>query len=409
MNSKLRKMLDKGYNVMLTGAAGTGKSYTVKEILKEYGLTKDIVLCSTTGISACNIGGQTLHSFLNIGLCKTNNIEQEYTRIIYNPYAQWQQVKNADMLIIDEISMCDGFLFNLIERVLRWIRQSNAPFGGLQIVLVGDLLQLPPVQANENGFFFDTDAYAFGNFKPVVLKKIYRQNDKEFIDVLNRVRTATHTKEDIEYLNKRDFSSTQNYALLETTCLCPTNNEADVINKYRLNHLEGEIMTFKAQDEQLQKLPFKKDYNKLLRAPEILELKKGARVLLLYNLDTSRNLYNGSIGYFKRCEGSSLICEFNGIEEIIDKVPFEVNEKGQTVFIRKQYPLILGYAYSIHKSQGMTLESVAINFSKIFAPAQAYVALSRAKSYDGLYLKGLTEKSVFIDNRVIKFMESLEK
>lgn len=409
LNKKVQEYINKGFNIILTGKAGTGKSYTVKEIVKQYGDNKNISLCSTTGIASVNIGGQTLHSFLNIGLCKTNNIEKEYNRIIYNPYAQWQEVKKCDILIIDEISMCDGFLFELIDRVLRWIRQNMSPFGGVQVILVGDLYQLPPVQANDNDFFFNTGAYAYGNFKSVVLNKVYRQTDKHFVEVLNRIRLATHTQDDIDYLNKRDFSKKTNYALLDTTCLFPTNKEADILNRYRLNHLEGNIETFNAIDTYMTSSPFKKDYNKVLRAPETLELKEGARVILLYNINVDIGLCNGSIGHYVKNDNGLLIVNFNGENHYIKKVDFEVFEKGKTVFKRFQYPLTLGWGISIHKAQGMTLDNVAINFSKIFAPAQAYVALSRVKSYDGLYLKGLTKKSVFIDNRVVKFMNNMER
>lgn len=408
LNKKIQEYIDKGHNIIITGGAGVGKSYTIKKIVEQYGNDKNIALCSTTGIASVNIGGQTLHSFLNIGMCKTNNIEREYTRIIYNSYAQWQEVKKCDMLIIDEISMCDGFLFELIDRVLRWIRQDMSPFGGVQMILVGDLYQLPPVQVNDNDFFFNTAAYAYGNFKSVVLKKVYRQSDKKFIDVLNRIRYAKHTQDDIDYLNKRDFSNKQNYALLDTTCLFPTNNEADVLNRYRLNHIEGEIEKFNAVDTYLSNSPYRKDYNKVLRVPETLELKEGARVILLYNINTDIGLCNGSVGHYIKNENGLLLVNFNGENHLISQVNFEVFEKGKTVFKRLQYPLTLGWGISIHKAQGMTLDNVAINFSKIFAPSQAYVALSRAKSYEGLYLKGLTKKSVFIDDRVVEFMNKME-
>ena len=433
LNEQIRQGIESGHNLIITGAAGTAKSTNIRSIIRDYGQTKKIVLCSTTGISAVNIGGQTLHSFLNIGLCKTNDIEREFNRIVRSPYNKWEQVRQADILIIDEASMLDGFLFTLIEQILRHIRNNQEPFGGLTVILVCDLYQLPPVQLEQNKYFFETETFAFGNFKPIVLKKIYRQDDKQFIDVLNRIRIGKQTQADIDWLNQRDTSDKVNYALLDTTCLFPTNDEANKLNEYRLNKLDGELYEFKADDvacdyanriehtifnysdetiaqmieQEQQRLTVK--YNKYLRVPEKLQLKEGARVILLYNIDVSRGLCNGTTGKFKYKEGSLLICEFNGKEEAIERHCFDIYEHDIKVFTRSQYPLRLGYGITIHSSQGMTLNSVAINFSRIFSAHQAYVALSRCKSYDGLYLKNLSMDKIYIDNRVVEFMNKLEQ
>lgn len=412
MNKELKELIEKGCNIVLSGAAGTGKSYQVHKIIEKYGKDKNIALTSTTGIAATNINGQTLHSFLNLGMIKSDDVKKEIARIIYNPWAKWEQVKQTDILIIDEISMCDGFLFDIVEETLREVRKSSEPFGGVQVILVGDCYQLPPVESNTKGFFFESSSYAFGNFKPVLLKKIYRQNDKKFIDCLNRIRLAEHTDNDIEFLKERQFPE-MNYALLDTTCLYPTNSEADILNNYRLDELDcNSEIQLKSKDTHYTNpslMGFKKDYNKFMRAPEILKLREGARVILLNNLNVKKGLCNGSIGTFRRKKGDLLICEFNGIECSIPKAKFEIHEKSKLVFEREQYPLALGWAVSIHKSQGMSLDSVAIDFSRIFAPHQAYVALSRAKTYDGLYLKNLTKNSIFIDPKVVDYMKSLEK
>lgn len=408
MNKKLKTLIEKGNNIILSGAAGTGKSYQVHKIIEHFGKDKKIALTSTTGIAATNINGQTLHSFLNLGMIKSDDINKEVARIKYNPWARWEEVENTDILIIDEISMCDGFLFNIVEEVLRTVRNNSKPFGGVQVILVGDCYQLPPVESNTKGFFFESEAYAYGNFKPMLLKKIYRQNDEQFINCLNRIRIAEHTVEDVKYLQKRQFPDL-NYALLDTTCLYPTNKEADILNEYRLNNLEGEELQFKSKDiYHILDLTGKRDFNKFMRAPEVLKLKPGARVILLNNFAVNRGLCNGSIGTFLRKKGDLLVCKFNEKEEFIPKTTFEVHEKSKLIFEREQYPLALGWAVSIHKSQGMSLDSVAIDFSRIFAPHQAYVALSRARSYDGLYLKNLTQKCIFINPKVVNYMKSLE-
>lgn len=411
MNKDLKELIEKGYNIILSGAAGTGKSYQVRRIIEKFGKNKNIALTSTTGIAATNINGQTLHSFLNLGMVKSDNVKKEVSRIIFNPWARWEEVQKTDILIIDEISMCDGFLFDIVEEVLREIRKTSEPFGGVQVILVGDCYQLPPVESKTKGFFFESSSYAFGNFKPVLLKKVYRQNDKKFISCLNRIRIAEHTEQDIDFLQKRQFPEL-NYALLDTTCLYPTNSEADILNNYRLNELEcSKEICLKSKDKNYTNpnlTGIKKDFNKFMRAPELLKLRPGARVILLNNLNVKKGLCNGSIGTFKEKKGDLLICEFNGFEESIPKAKFEVHEKSKLVFEREQYPLALGWAVSIHKSQGMSLDSVAIDFSRIFAPHQAYVALSRARTYEGLYLKNLTKESIFIDPKVVDYMKSLE-
>ena len=411
MNKKLKELIEQGKNIILSGQAGVGKSYQVGKIIEKFGKDKKIALTSTTGIAATNINGQTIHSFLNLGMIRSDDAKKEIARIVYNPHARWEHVIAADILIIDEISMCDGFLFNIMEEVLRHVRSSSEPFGGMQVILVGDCYQLPPVESNTKGFFFESEAYAFGNFKPVILTKVYRQNDKKFIDCLNRIRIAQHTDEDIEFLQKRQFPDL-NYALLDTTCLYPTNREADLLNEYRLNDLDSKQFEFKSKDTDYTNpmlTGFKRDFNKFMRAPEILKLKKGARVILLSNIDVKRGLCNGSVGIFERVKDNLLICKFNGKEELIEKTTFEVHEKSKLIFEREQYPLALGWAVSIHKSQGMSLDSVAIDFSKVFAPHMAYVALSRARTYEGLYLKNLTKDKIFIDPKVVHYMESLEE
>lgn len=405
INKKLEKLFNNGNNIALTGQAGTGKSTNINLLIDKYKNKKKFAICATTGRAATLIGGQTLHSFLNLGMIRTDDIQKELSRIIYNPYADWNAVRNTDVLIIDEMSMCDGFLFELVENVLREKRGNNKPFGGVQVILTFDCYQLPPVEAETKGFFFESEAFAFGNFKSVVLKKVHRQNDKQFIDCLNRVRVAKHTDKDIEYLKKREFPNL-NYALLDTTCLYPTNKEADLLNNYRLAELEGELFEFKAKDTNFTSM--QKDFSKCLRCPETLKLKSGCKVILLTNLNVKKGLCNGSVGTFKRVKGDVLVCEFNGNEELIEKYNFEVYEKSKLVFTREQYPLMLGYAVSIHSSQGMSLNTVAIDFTRVFAPHMAYVSLSRCRNYDGLYLKNLSSDKIFIDNKVTKFMESLK-
>lgn len=411
-----------GYNTVLTGEAGSGKSWTVEhEIIDKYGDTCKIALTGMTGLASCNIKGQTIHSWLNLGCIRENDryedkgLKQNLDRIMYNPNAKWEHIKDVDTLIIDEISMCDALTFDIINEILQWVRKNTKPFGGIQVILVGDNYQLPPVKADTLGYYFQSDAYKYGNFKAVVLKEQHRQKSGHFLDVLNRIRVGECTQEDIDFLNTRSLDNLKKYELPDdTVILYPTNREVDYANEQYFESINEPVRQYNAQDTRL--IPqvrikgkvFDDKLDKDLRVPKYLRLKYDCSVLLLANLDVSKGIVNGSKGFFKGEFCDKLLCKINGEVVEVPKQEFEVWRQDAHVFTRKQYPITLGHSVTIHKSQGMTLDKAFIDFTRVRTSHQAYVALSRVKSLEGLYIRGLTLDKVKVDKNVVEYMRSLE-
>ena len=419
----MNKRWNNGYNTVLTGQAGSGKSWTVEhEIIDKYGDYCKIALTGMTGLASCNIRGQTIHSWLNLGMIKGNleyedkGLEANIDRIIYNTNKKWEHVKDVDTLIIDEISMCDALTLDIIDGVLRWVKRNNKPFGGIQMILVGDNYQIPPVKKDEYGYYFQSKAYKDGNFKAVVLKQQHRQTDSEFLNVLNRIRVGNHTEKDINFLNMRNIEKV-NYNLIpeDAVILYPTNKEVENANQVYFDGIDEPIEYFYAKDERhIPQLKIKgvivdDKLDKDLRVPSVLKLKRGCSILLLSNLDVPRGIVNGSQGIFLGQYCDKLLCDFNGCRFEVPKQKFEVYHQDNLVFTRVQYPLILGRSITIHKAQGMTLEKAFIDFTRIFSPHQSYVALSRVKSINGLFVKGLTKNKIWVDKNVVEYMKELEK
>lgn len=410
-----------GENTFLTGAAGTGKSWTIEhEIIEKYGDKCKIALTAMTGLASSNIKGQTIHSWLNLGAIRYDeSLKNNLKRIMFKRGSKWEHVKNTDVLIIDEISMCDALTFDIINELLQWVKKSTKPFGGIQIILVGDNYQLPPVKAKEVGYYFQSDAYKYGNFKPYILKIQHRQSSGKFLDVLNRIRVGKCTTADIAYLNTRSVDLGHSLEVPDdTTLLFPENKEVDKINSKFLEQISEDEEFFMSNDVRL--IPPLRDkktgqiindnLDKNLRAEKHLVLKRGCSVMLLVNLDIKKGLVNGSKGiYIGRYGNNKLLCRINGFVVEVPLQKFEVYRGDDLVFTREQYPLKLGYSVTIHKSQGMTLEHAFIDFSKVRTPHQAYVALSRVKSLEGLYVNGLDMSKVKVDKTIQEFMEGLEK
>ncbi len=392
-------------NVCVTGAAGTGKSFIL-------GMIKDhfpfVHMTASTGVASVNISGVTIHSWAGIG--KGSLPVEEIARFINSgPGTKIRrQIKKAKLLAIDEISMISSSVFNLINQVFKEIRQNDDPFGGIQMVVLGDFFQLPPVSRDEKiEFCFNSEAWEEGNFRVFELTEVFRQTDFRFIQLLNNIRHAALNEQDIELLNDRQC---QPHKDLNPTLLVTHNYQADKINFEMLNN-------FKDQAEHRFKMQEVGNPNgvaslkKHCLAPEDLLLKRGVQVMMLKNTFQKQGIINGSIGiiidFAKNC--SPIVKFKNG--EICTIVPEEwsietFNEAAQEVQIIasiKQVPLILAWAITIHKSQGMTLDHVLCDLSQVFAEGQAYVALSRVRSLDGLYIKGFKPALLKVNPKVRAF------
>lgn len=401
--------------VFLTGKAGTGKTTLLKEIVAT--THKKTVIAAPTGIAAINAGGVTLHSLFHLpfGSFIPDNAVPENSELsfllttpstlIRNLKMNSQKkalIREMELLIIDEVSMLRADMLDAIDHILRYIRRNSNPFGGLQILFIGDLWQLPPVVKNEewnilkqfysNVYFFNASILKRQEIIYLELEKIYRQTDSAFIDLLNNFRLNNINQTDIDTLNKQykdQFNLLENEGYIYLTT---HNHKADKINKQALEKLSGETFCFNADVEgEFSEYSFPVDI--------MLELKEGAQVMFIKN-DYSGNqaYFNGKIGKVDSVSEDNIIVSFSDgtpdavVEKYIwENKKFALNPETKeieerTVGTFSHYPLKLAWAITIHKSQGLTFEKAIIDISQAFAAGQTYVALSRLTSLKGLVL-----------------------
>ena len=413
---KIIKLINNDENIFITGHAGTGKSYILNKLKEKYG--KKLTITSTTGIAAVNVKGQTLHSWAGVGICR-GSFEKTAEKVL-TKRAIKNQIQKCEMLAIDEVSMLDIHTFEYVDRVLRIIRETDAPFGGIQLILIGDFFQLPPVEnkEKEQKYCFESELWKELNLKNVILTKSYRQSEENFIKALSDMRTNKLSNSDIELLKTREFSK-----LAETSDILhiyATNIEADSYNQKMYNNINSKEYNLLAVDviykngKPVQE--FDKDDNKILqridsicRAEKNISLKIGTRVMLLINLDFEKGLINGSCGTVDEIFDNYISVDFdNGINYKVPKHDFEFYNNEILIAKRQQFPIRLAYGITIHKSQGMSLDKLVVDCSRIFEKGQAYVAFSRIKTLAGLFLYNFDPKKVIVDEKVAKFYEKLE-
>jgi ATP-dependent DNA helicase PIF1 len=455
--------------VFFTGAAGTGKSVLLREIIatlrKKYLREPDrVAVTASTGLAACNIGGVTLHSFAGIGLGK-EDVPELVKKIKRNQKAKhrWMRTK---VLVVDEISMVDGDLFDKLEAIARQIRNNGRPFGGIQLVITGDFFQLPPVPDSGKiaKFAFDAATWSTSIEYTIGLHQVFRQKDPTFANMLNEMREGRMSAESIKTFHtlSRPLESESS---IDATELFPTRNEVENANHSKMSQLVGEIKTFDARDG--GSITDKAFRDKLLSncmAPETVILKKGAQVMLIKNIDES--LVNGSLGKIIGFMSETQFDSYNNNEEafmatqggtlkdendmggrdkkksardrlmenmlgntsvIFPVVRFTLSDgttrdllcqretwkielpDGEVQASRSQIPLILAWALSIHKAQGQTLERVKVDLGKVFEKGQAYVALSRATSMQGLQVLRFDPRKVVAHEKVRTFYQNLSR
>jgi len=415
-------------NVFLTGEAGTGKTTFLRRVLQQ--TEKNCVVVAPTGVASINAGGSTIHSMFGLPTrmflptlepvdpnnAQNINMIREH---FHYPKPKLDIFKRLDLLIIDEISMVRCDLFDAIDESLRFSRRNNQAFGGVQVLLIGDLFQLPPVVRNhekdslfqyyKSEFFFDSRAYDELNILQLKLDKVYRQTNSEFIGLLNSIRNAELDESDFMLLQERfqpEFEPTEDGFVT----LCSHNNVADEINQRKLKELRSEPTQYFAE--------IRGDfYESQYPMEESLTLKLGAQVMFIKNdISGEKKYYNGKIGIVSELTKDKIIVEdpekgnFIEVERVdwqnlkyqYDEVTDSVSQEEVGSF--KHFPLKLAWAITIHKSQGLTLDKVIIDAGRSFAPGQVYVALSRATSLDGMYLKsGITGRNIFLDERIVEY------
>jgi len=415
-----------GDSVLILGSAGVGKSALVKEFMK-YNINNDnktMYITSTTGISAYNIGGITINSFMGIGTAEAP-VEVLLKRLRYKQSIR-DRIIGTDILVIDEISMMSASTFEKMDLIFKTLRRSKKQFGGIQLILTGDFLQLETVfNRNILGKEQDTrlliESELFNKmFKKctIVLKENFRQSsDSKYIDLLLRIREGNHTEEDINLLKTRlDVKPTGNHVHIVNS-----NKSAQIINESNLSNINEPVYEYLAEykdsgknieidDVLIKELKFQ--FNQ--KGIDILELKKGTRVMLTKNIDVSNGLVNGSIGiidsfieYQDKNEKFPLVI-FDNVpgKHLILPVSIEL-ELDNCVCIANQIPLMLAYALTTHKLQGITLDSAILDLATAFCNGQVYVALSRVKSFNGLYLKSFNPSKIKVNEKMKEFLKIL--
>ncbi|RAP36512.1 AAA family ATPase [Candidatus Marinamargulisbacteria bacterium SCGC AAA071-K20] len=411
-------MRDRKCNVFLTGKAGTGKS-TLLDLFRQQA-SKNVAVLAPTGVAAINVRGETIHSFFRFRNGITSDQARRRARSLKHP-GMYQELLT---IIIDEISMVRADLLDCIDVFLREVREDRRPFGGIQMIFIGDLYQLPPIVNKEELVFFNDvydSPYFFSSsvfqsmafmYETYELDQIFRQKNPEFIEILNAIRTGVVTFEQLQKLNTRQVA---NYRENDEgyVYLTGLNRKADEINAEKLMTIGTPVSEYRRE------LSGNFDV-KSSPVQERLDLKIGAQVMLLNN-DVHGRWVNGSIGTVVELLEDEVWVDLGGYVEAVtphkwklEKYVYQEEKKQlvqETIGTITQFPLKLAWAITIHKSQGKTFEKVIIDFSKgIFATGQAYVALSRCRSLEGLRLTcGVTKRHVLFDRRVKSFMTPEKK
>jgi ATP-dependent exoDNAse (exonuclease V) alpha subunit len=402
LQTKALNILKSGKNVFLTGSAGTGKTYVLNqyiEYLKKHKVP--VAVTASTGIAATHMKGTTIHAWSGIGI-KNSITKSDIKNLMTKKYLV-NAIEKTDVLIIDEISMLHRNQLDMVNEILKAIKQEITPFGGMQVVFAGDFFQLPPVsrtnETNREKFAFMSKSWV--EAAPVVcyLTEQFRQSQNSLNQVLEEIRTGSISHHSIHLLEGTKNNTTN----IEPTKLYTHNIDVDQINSQELSKISATTKSFKGEKKGNPKLM--EVFVKSLIVPERLVLKKGAKVMFLKN-NHEKGVMNGSLGIihdFDAEEGFPIVKLSD--KRMITARPESwsiVNEKGSNIVEFKQVPLRLAWAITVHKSQGMTLECAEVDLSKTFEPGQGYVALSRLRDLEGLKLLGFNELALQVDSLASK-------
>lgn len=431
----LRFILQTNQSIFLTGKAGTGKTTLLKQILRT--TTKNTVVVAPTGIAALNAGGVTIHSFFQLPFGAFLPV---FAPPPYSQFAKFETkdtlrkhfainksrlalIRNLELLVIDEVSMLRADLLDAMDWMLRTVRKTNKPFGGIQVLFIGDLLQLPPVVKPEEWsvlkeyyagvFFFHAKVVEEQAPIYIELQKVYRQNDAIFLSILQNLRNNTVTAQDLEVLSnhvKPDFKTESGSGFITLTT---HNSKADTINELALKELDAKPYSYKAivtGDFPPAVYPIEEE----------LILKVGAQVMFVKNdMSFEKNYFNGKMGVVKQLSAEEIIVEFPEEKRTIAVASYEwtnvkytlnessgaIEEKIMGTFVH--YPIRLAWAITVHKSQGLTFDKAVLDVSQVFAPGQAYVALSRLRSLEGLVLlRPISMNGLTNDQQVVAYTSS---
>jgi hypothetical protein len=410
-------------HIFLTGKAGTGKTTLLHEVKKT--TSKNFVVVAPTSVAAINAGGVTMHSLFQLPFGPIlpdakEDLASDQSLHKYNP-EKLRLIRSLELIIIDEISMVRADLLDYLDLILRKINLTDEPFGGIQLLLIGDPLQLPPIKENwailsryyQSPYFFESIALKKAGFVTIELEKVHRQNDRLFIELLNAVRKGKVTQEMFEMLNKR-YSGSPPTADQRYITITTHHKIVNEINLANLGALPGEIFTYKGTisgDFPIDALP----------ADENLSLKIGARVIMIKNDDSGKKAYyNGRAAEVTQLSANGVVVSFlddgtelNLAQQTWQNIKYNLDAQSNKIAENNagsfsQYPIKLAWAITVHKSQGLTFDNVILDVASSFEPGQAYVALSRCRSLDGILLRNVVvPENIQTDPDAVRFMDNI--
>ena len=394
-----------GTSVFLTGAPGAGKTYVLNQFIEQAKRRhRTVAVTASTGIAATHIGGVTIHSWSGLGI--RDHVDRRDLDQLAQNAKLVKRYNAADVLVIDEVSMLHGQRLDMINQVCKHLRKSDEPFGGLQVILVGDLFQLPPVSRDTTDVDFAHNSEAWHELNPTVcyINEQHRQTGDGLLDLLQAIRSGELEEAHQEIIQNR--LGTQPSGTQVVTQLYAHNVDIDAVNSRRLQAIQDDAYEYEmrssgpaAKVEQLKKS---------VLAPELLTLKLGAEVMFVANHQSGR-FVNGTRGQVIRFDEDDypVVKLQNGSTVTVEDHSWKLEEDGRTRAEVTQLPLRLAWAITIHKSQGMSLDAALINLSKSFTPGMGYVALSRVRSLDGLYLTGINSMALQLHPDIYEFDQLL--